>query len=418
MGKPTAPLVCEASVNPGMKLPGIQKRTNEQKNKQKQSNHKVRIQAKSADLGEWRKGTANSISRKPVHLSLVWFPYRLVNRSAGARSKATSHFKHRHGQRQWSTLDMRQVRGAICDRKWAAFARLPVYGFPLVVNCTPASLGAADVKNRRQIRIPLAERTNTIQDWIDMRNEPLLDHPVLRCICSILQQMKDKLSWDFQNPFSNEKIIDLTVDPAHLARQPRFLGCWATIAASNFALSHKSVEDEQSQIVFILRPKSRSGSSADLKQCVPWLCARCTNFLLLRVHHLPNRFQVLNAGVNRRTFHVEQLKFWSPRRESRLWRRIQLRKRARHQMQRAQTVIRSSLLPPSWKSTFSQPFNLQHISNVVRIGSIIILYRRKLWKAKFFILWCCTGNLSHFWSGRLWNSAIRTESSIYPRTLI
>ena len=173
MAKPTAPLVCEASVNPGMKLPEIQKRTNERAKEQTKANrNKNRSSPKVRDPSNCPPILGNggrerqTIWRKPVHLSLVWFPYRLVNSSVGASSKATSHFKHRHGQRQRSTLDMRQVRGAICDRKWAAFARLPVYGFPLVVNFTPASLGAADVKNRRQIRISLVERR--IQSRIEL----------------------------------------------------------------------------------------------------------------------------------------------------------------------------------------------------------------------------------------------------------
>ena len=38
------------------------------------------------------------------------------------------------------------------------------------------------------------------------------------------------------------------------------------------------------------------------------------------------------------------------------------------------------------KSTFSQPFKEECISEVVRIDSIIIFRLSKLWKAKFFIL--------------------------------
>ena len=37
-------------------------------------------------------------------------------------------------------------------------------------------------------------------------------------------------------------------------------------------------------------------------------------------------------------------------------------------------------------SAFSQPFKEKRISGVVRIGSIVIFYLSKLWKAKFFIL--------------------------------
>ena len=45
-----------------------------------------------------------------------------------------------------------------------------------------------------------------------------------------------------------------------------------------------------------------------------------------------------------------------------------------------------SLSLPSSKSTFSQPFKEKFISDVVRIGHIIIFHLSKLWKAKFFIL--------------------------------
>ena len=40
----------------------------------------------------------------------------------------------------------------------------------------------------------------------------------------------------------------------------------------------------------------------------------------------------------------------------------------------------------SSKRTFSQPFKQKCMSEVVRIGSIIIFYLSKLWKARFFIL--------------------------------
>ena len=61
---------------------------------------------------------------------------------------------------------------------------------------------------------------------------------------------------------------------------------------------------------------------------------------------------------------------------------------------------RSSLSLPSSKSTFSQPFNRKCISEVERIGSIIIFHLNKLWKAKFstlcvmlYFLRGCRGNL-------------------------
>ena len=40
------------------------------------------------------------------------------------------------------------------------------------------------------------------------------------------------------------------------------------------------------------------------------------------------------------------------------------------------------------------------LSDVVRIGSIIIFHRSKPWKAKFFILW---GNISGEAAGQIWN---------------
>ena len=49
-------------------------------------------------------------------------------------------------------------------------------------------------------------------------------------------------------------------------------------------------------------------------------------------------------------------------------------------------ILLLSLSLPSSKSTFSQPFNKKCISEVVRIGSIIILHRSKLWKAKLSIV--------------------------------
>ena len=57
----------------------------------------------------------------------------------------------------------------------------------------------------------------------------------------------------------------------------------------------------------------------------------------------------------------------------------------------------------SSKSTFGSP-NL-HVQDkcfreVVRIGSIIIFRLGKLWKAKFFILWC---NISGEAAGKIWN---------------
>ena len=41
---------------------------------------------------------------------------------------------------------------------------------------------------------------------------------------------------------------------------------------------------------------------------------------------------------------------------------------------------------PSLKSTFSQPFKQKCLSEVLRIGSIILFHLSKLWKDKFFIL--------------------------------
>ena len=43
-------------------------------------------------------------------------------------------------------------------------------------------------------------------------------------------------------------------------------------------------------------------------------------------------------------------------------------------------------LPSSKTTTFSQPFKEKRISEVVRIGSIVIFYLSKLWKPKFSIL--------------------------------
>ena len=75
----------------------------------------------------------------------------------------------------------------------------------------------------------------------------------------------------------------------------------------------------------------------------------------------------------------------------------------------------SSTIKLIWSSgsSFSQPFNEECISKVLRIGIIIIFRLCKLWKAKFFILcdicfwWGCRGNLklitlmSHFHSIQL-----------------
>ena len=47
-------------------------------------------------------------------------------------------------------------------------------------------------------------------------------------------------------------------------------------------------------------------------------------------------------------------------------------------------ILPLSLL--SSKSTFSQPLKRKCISEMVRIGSIIIFHLSKLWKAKFFVL--------------------------------
>ena len=53
----------------------------------------------------------------------------------------------------------------------------------------------------------------------------------------------------------------------------------------------------------------------------------------------------------------------------------------------AGTIQRHINSLPSSKSIFFQPFKQSCISEVVRIGSIIIFYLSKLWKAKFFILY-------------------------------
>ena len=53
--------------------------------------------------------------------------------------------------------------------------------------------------------------------------------------------------------------------------------------------------------------------------------------------------------------------------------------------------VRLTLSLLSSNSTFSQPFKEKCISEVVRIGSVIIFHPIKLWKAKFFTL--CDGLL-------------------------
>ena len=59
---------------------------------------------------------------------------------------------------------------------------------------------------------------------------------------------------------------------------------------------------------------------------------------------------------------------------------------------RVETSQSLTLSLPSSKSTFSQPFKEKCGSKVVSIvGSIIIFYLSKLWKAnEFFMRWCCT----------------------------
>ena len=57
-----------------------------------------------------------------------------------------------------------------------------------------------------------------------------------------------------------------------------------------------------------------------------------------------------------------------------------------HSSERLATTRVVTLSLPSSKRTFSQPFKEKCISEVMRIGSIIIFHLSKLWKAKFFIL--------------------------------
>ena len=57
---------------------------------------------------------------------------------------------------------------------------------------------------------------------------------------------------------------------------------------------------------------------------------------------------------------------------------------------------------PSLKSTFSQPFKDKCISDVVRIGSVIIFHLSKVWKAKFFMLCDVSGEAA----GEIWNRSL------------
>ena len=69
----------------------------------------------------------------------------------------------------------------------------------------------------------------------------------------------------------------------------------------------------------------------------------------------------------------------------------------------------------NYKYTFSQPFQDKCISEVARIGSIIIFNLSKLWKARFFILMC---NISGEAAEQIWNwSLLEVEGLILSSSL-
>ena len=71
----------------------------------------------------------------------------------------------------------------------------------------------------------------------------------------------------------------------------------------------------------------------------------------------------------------------------------------------------STLPLPSSKSTFSQPFKDNCISELVRIGSIIIFCLSKLWEARFFIL--CDLNISgEAATGEIWSWSLLAVKSV------
>ena len=65
----------------------------------------------------------------------------------------------------------------------------------------------------------------------------------------------------------------------------------------------------------------------------------------------------------------------------------------------------STLSLPRSRSKFSQPFREKCISEVVRIDSIILFHRYKLWKAKFFILCDVIFLVKLHWE-EIWNWSI------------
>ena len=70
---------------------------------------------------------------------------------------------------------------------------------------------------------------------------------------------------------------------------------------------------------------------------------------------------------------------------------------------------------PSSESTFSQPFKEKYISEVVRIGGIIIFRPGKLWKATFSILWC---DISGEAAGEIWHWSLLGVKGLKKNLLI